>query len=213
MKIRSTIGCAAVVGLGAGLLSACSQRLNGDDIAVKIQTELGQRENLPVQTVTCPKAIALAPQSTFQCTGELESGAPFVVEVTQTERPEDVQWKVPNSKGILNLGDLEKHFQTTIGAETAAVPVVNCGDNYRLNRAGDRFECRVLNGILSDQTRVEKVVVTIDAEQNVSWQQVRQPLVAAQPAIAPQPPTQSATGVNGNTTPEPKPKLGIDIGD
>lgn len=164
----------------SALAAGCSRRLDGEQIAANIQSELEQAGDLPIQTVTCPKAISLQSETAFRCTGEMALGAPFIIDVAQTDQPGQVSWTVPSSKGLLNLRDLEKRFQTELAAETVSVPVVNCGGNYRPNQVGDRFDCRVINGILNDQTKIEKITVAIDAQQNVTWQQVRQPLTAPQ---------------------------------
>jgi hypothetical protein len=160
----------------SALAAGCARRLDTEKIAANIQSELEQAGNLSIQTVTCPEAIALEPEAEFRCLGELASGNPFIIDVTQTEQLGQVKWTVPSSKGLLNLRDLEKHFQTALAAETVSVPVVNCGGNYRPNQAGDRFDCRVINGLLNDQTKIEKITVTVDAQQDVSWQQMRQQL-------------------------------------
>lgn len=202
--IASTVVCAI----------GCAQKLDSEQIASNIQAELEQAADLSVESVTCPEAIALEPESTFRCTGELASGSTFVIDVTQTDQPGQVSWKVPSSKGLLNLGDLEQHFQKELASETVAVPVVNCGSNYRPNQIGDRFDCRVINGILSDQTKIEKITVTVDAQQNVTWQQVRQQLVATQSAPVVQPATGVApTAIASPQIASPRPKLGTDIGD
>jgi hypothetical protein len=162
--------------LGAGILASCSGRLDIRRIEAAIQQDIEERGGIPVKTVTCPRSVAIAIGESFQCSGTLSQGGDFTVTATQQDALGNVTWEIPNSKALLNLVDLETYFQQQIATEIGSKPLVSCGGIYRANKPGDQFECRVVNAIAPDQSRIEAIVVKIDAIGNISWQQVRRQL-------------------------------------
>ncbi len=133
-----------------------------------------QAANLVVNDVNCPARKSA--EHVLRCEVELESGqyTPVIVQsLAPGEMDERPTWEIPNSRALLNMRLLEDIFQAELRQETNGLPVVMCGRSpYRLNQPGDRFECRVRNGRLGHDKRIERIVVTVDSQQNLAWQQV-----------------------------------------
>jgi Domain of unknown function (DUF4333) len=166
-------------------LSSCTPTLDSDNVAAQIQAELEQ-EDLSLKAVVCPERVAIAPQTSFTCTGELDPQGTFPIEVTQTDEQGGVEWEVPNSKGLLNLATIETTIQEAIATEASGQkPLLDCGGAYRVNQPGDTFECKVANvaPLKAEQTEtlLLNIVVKLDPQGNITWQQVRrqQTLVTA----------------------------------
>jgi hypothetical protein len=58
--------------------------------------------------------VAIAPETSFTCTGELDPQGAFPIQVTQKDDQGGVEWEVPNSKGLLNLATIETTIQEAI---------------------------------------------------------------------------------------------------
>lgn len=143
-------------------------------IEAQIQQGIETQNSFKVQSVTCPKELWHFTQRSWECIGKLPSSETFAIEVSQNQQGR-VQWEIPQSKVVLNLAQLEEHFQTTLKSQTGVLPTVHCGDFYRLNQPGDRFQCKVLR-----KNQSSLIVVTVDDARNVSWQEVL-PDLASQP--------------------------------
>ncbi|MGJ3246579.1 MAG: DUF4333 domain-containing protein [Elainellaceae cyanobacterium] len=163
-----------ILGLGMGLIAGCSSRLDTEAIATGIQDDLEQQSRLSIQTIRCPRRIKPEAGGSFQCIGMLESSSQFLIRVKQQNDQGSVEWDIPNSKNLLNLAELERHFQTNIATETGIQPIIDCGETFRLNRPGDQFNCQVLNSVLIEQSQLEAIQVNIDSQGNVNWQQILQ---------------------------------------
>jgi hypothetical protein len=181
---------------GLILLPGCSRTLNMRQVEAAIQQDIEGRGGIPVKSVECPRKMPIAVGEVFQCQGELAPAGEFTVTVEQQDEYGNVAWDIPSSKGLLNVTKLETLFQEQLGAETESPPVVNCGSVYRVNVPGDSFECKVLNATTKTQARIEAILVKVDPQGNVSWQQVRRPLVAtnAVPGASPLPGAIAPTG-------------------
>jgi hypothetical protein len=212
------IGKLAVIALtvlGVGSLAGCgNQWLDIDRIEAGIQQEIEARGGVPVKEVFCPNPVAIAPGETFECDGELSQGGFFKVTVRQEDELGNVSWEIPNSRSLLNLEELERHFQAELAVETESFPLVDCGGVYRLNQPGSSFECQVSNAIARDQSRIEAIEVQIDTRGDVSWQQIRQQTVATatvgNPATATgnNPATTTGATPAASPTPAPSPEEG-----
>ncbi|NJN87721.1 MAG: DUF4333 domain-containing protein [Leptolyngbyaceae cyanobacterium SL_7_1] len=157
-------------------------------VEAAIQQDIEGRGGIPVKSVECPGKMPIAVGEVFQCQGELAPAGEFIVTVEQQDDYGNVAWDIPSSKGLLNVTKLEALFQEQLGAETESPPVVNCGGVYRVNVPGDSFECKVLNATTKTQARIEAILVKVDTQGNVSWQQVRRPLVATNAVPGASPP-------------------------
>jgi len=158
-------------------LNACSNNLEVRPLETSIKTELEKQGGIIVQTVACPKDVPKAVGAFFQCKGRLLPRGEFVVAVQQEDEVGKLKWEVLNSNGLLNLPRLEKRLQKEVGAEIGAEPMIKCGSGtrqYRSTKPGDSFECKVTNGkLVSPLGQIDKLVVKVDAQGNVNWQQYR----------------------------------------
>lgn len=165
-----------LLGILAGL-TACSNNLEVSPLETSIKTELEKQGGIIVQTVVCPEDVPKAVGAFFQCKGRLLPRGEFVVTVQQEDEAGKLKWEVLNSNGLLNLPRLEKRLQKEVGTEIGAEPTIKCGTGtrqYRSTKPGDSFECKVINGKLtSPQGQIDKLVVKVDAQGNVNWQQYR----------------------------------------
>jgi hypothetical protein len=183
-----------------GTLASCSgSTLISDEVAVAIQEDIEVQGGVPVKSVVCPETQTIAVGETLTCEVELSQGGIFSVDVAPNEEQppdqptllENLQWDVPHSQGLINLSKLEDLFQDEIAQEMGKSPTIDCGGIYRANQPGE-FECQVENAIVPNKTKVEAIVVKLDPQGNVSWQQIRQDLVASA-APLPNRPTAAAT--------------------
>ncbi|HEY9735969.1 MAG TPA: DUF4333 domain-containing protein [Trichocoleus sp.] len=175
------------------LLAACSNRLDVASVETDIKADIErQGRRLALKSVTCPSSIARQLNSTFRCVGELKPEGTFTINVVQTDSQGNVEWDIPNSKVMLNLVKVENQIQTGLAEAVGKQAVIDCGSEaYRVNLSGDRFECQVVGGVTAGSDRIESVLVRVEPDGNLAWQEVRQPmqpLAQAQPGTAvPQP--------------------------
>ena len=179
----------SMAGLALGLV-ACERGLDTRDIADRIQNQIINEGGISLKSVVCPKQIKPAAGGKFQCVGELDAGTKFAINVTQQDTEGDVIWDFAHTKGLLNLEKLEVDFKEALKRETGEEIKVDCrndpGRSYRSVKPGDSFEC--LLAAAKDKpgkkkqpdNRPNRLLVTIDSERNVSWQQLL-PEVATKP--------------------------------
>jgi hypothetical protein len=147
-------------------------------IETAIQADIErQGHRLQLKGVQCPRNIPRQAEGYFRCVGELKPGGQFTINVTQQDDQGTVEWDIPNSAMLLNLGKVEEDIQTTLTQTLGQQAVVDCGDLYRINQPGDLFECRVVGGIEVGAERVEAVLVKITPEGDLTWQEVREAMV------------------------------------
>lgn len=199
------------VGVGAiavAILTSCAPTLDRAEVEAQIQAELEQ--SVPLSAVVCPERVAIAPDTSFTCTGELDPQGTFPIAVTQTDEQGSIEWEVPNSKGLLNLATIESEIEAAIATETnGSEPQLDCGGAYRINLPGDSFECKVADVVPvqagQTETLLLNVVVTLDPQGNVTWQQVRRQQTiasAATPAASPTPGANTASETASSSTAE-----------
>ncbi len=189
-------------------LAACSPppQLNMNLIEASILSDIQRQEGITVQDLTCPETVAIAVEDEFFCTGTLEpEGESFFVRVEQQDEQGNVFWEVPNSGGLLNLTQLEDHFQTTIQDEIGLETTVDCGGIYRLNQPGESFECRVLNAEIVEQRRLEVIQITLDRNGDVNWQQIHRWIADGETVVDPNDPNASADSDPSSTSEHPEP--------
>ncbi|MBE9069938.1 DUF4333 domain-containing protein [Leptolyngbya cf. ectocarpi LEGE 11479] len=177
----------AMVRLGAlvGLifLSSCSQYLNMSRIEADIQDDIErQGRRLTLKDVICPNRVVKQAEAYFRCVGELPDGGQFTINVTQQDDQGTLDWDVPSSKVLINLASLEEKIQAEIRDAVGKSLAVDCRDTYRVNQRGDSFECDVVGAGIVAAGRVESVLVKVNGQSNLEWQEV---LIGAVPA-APQ---------------------------
>lgn len=164
------------IGLFLGVmlaLTACSKSLDKASIEAQIKTELSQKGNLAIGSVTCPEDLRSQIGQTFECVGALEPDGGFFVEVEQEDELGTVSWEVPNSWRLLNLLTLEAEFQKVLQTSKGIRPnvvQVDCGELYRPTKPGDSFECQLKGRLQQPET----ILVRVESGGNVTWRTVKQ---------------------------------------
>lgn len=190
------------------VLVGCSPTLNHTTVESQLQAELSQQQGITLKSVSCPSHVAIAPTTSFTCTGNLIPAGSFPIVATQGTEQGAITWEIPSSKGLLNLAQLEATFQDAIASETGTQLNIDCGGSYRVNKPGDRFECPVTAPTTISQGESKlllvNVTVNVDDQGNVSWQQIRRQQAIAR-ATPPSATNASITAPadQGNTSRQP----------
>ncbi len=156
-------------------LAACGNRLDTAEVESTIKADIErQGRRLSLKTVRCPGDVTRQAEAYFRCVGELEPEGTFTINVIQQDAQGNVTWEVPNSKTLLNLPKVEDSIQQGLSQVHGRRAPIDCGSaTYRVNQPGDRFECQVVGGITTDTRTITTVVVSIDPEGNLSWQEMQ----------------------------------------
>jgi hypothetical protein len=195
------------------LLAACSNRLDTAEIESAIKADIErQGRRLTLQEVRCPSDITRQTNGYFRCVGELKPEGSFTINVVQLDSNGTVEWDIPNSRALLNLVKVESQIQEGLSKAISRRVPVDCGSEaYRANLPGDRFECQIVGGVTAGADQIDRVLVRVDAEGNLNWQEVRQPtqLAATSPAqpAAGQSPAAAETAQAASTTPPANPEV------
>ena len=170
-----------LLGLAALGLTACSNRLNTTDVEATLKTDIErQGRRLSLGAVRCPSDVSRQAGAYFRCVGELSPEGTFTINVTQQDNQGNVTWEVPNSKVLLNLPKVEETIQQGLSQAFGKRALVDCGTaTYRVNQPGDRFQCQVVGGLETGTSTVEAVLVRIDPDGNLSWQELQAPSALA----------------------------------
>ena len=156
-------------------LTSCLNRLNTDVIEQEIEAEIeSQSRRLSLVEVRCPRDVYRQSGAYFRCVGYLRPEGEFTINVVQQDSQGAIEWDVPNSQVILNMGKVEDTLQQDFARAFAKRASLNCGDLYRLNQPGEQFECEVIGGVTIGQEQVTALLVKIDPEGNLNWHEVRQ---------------------------------------
>ena len=147
-----------------------------------------QGRRLTLKDVICPTRVVKQAEAYFRCVGELFEGEQFTVNVIQQDDQGTVRWDVPSSKALINLASLEEQIQKGMREAFGKSLVVDCHDTYRINKRGDSFECDVVGAGTVAAGRVESVLVKVNGESNLEWQEV---VVGAVPVASPAGTTQT----------------------
>lgn len=185
-------------------LTACGNRLDTAAVESAIQTDIErQGRRLSLKAVLCPGNIPRQAEAYFRCVGEVEGGGTFTINVIQQDNQGNVTWEVPNSKALLNLPKVEDSIQQGLARAYRQRALVDCGSaTYRVNQPGDRFECQVVGGVTTDTNTITAVVVSIDPDGNLSWQeQTAVPGAALQAIAAPGNPSPTRAAAPQATAP------------
>lgn len=159
--------------VGVVFLSSCSQHLNMSRIEADIQDDIErQGRRLSLKDVICPNRVVKQAEAYFRCVGELPDGGQFTINVIQQDDQGTIAWDVPSSKVLINLASLEEKIQTGLRDAVGKSLAVDCRDTYRVNQRGDSFECDVVGAGTIATGRVESVLVKVDGDSNLQWQEV-----------------------------------------
>lgn len=197
------------------VLIGCTPTLDHTKVETQLQADISQQQGMTLKSISCPKNVAVAATATFTCTGKLTSLGTFPIAVTQADKGA-ITWKIPNSKGMLNLDELEANVQEAIASEIGTQTKIDCGGSYRVNKPGDRFDCQVADPITISQGQTNlllvNITVNVDAQGNVSWQQIRrQQAIARVPnssaSSTTTPPSQRNTTSQAPTAESPQPAV------
>ncbi|MFH7242901.1 MAG: DUF4333 domain-containing protein [Spirulina sp.] len=169
-------------------LAACSNRLDVPTVEATIKADIErQGRRLALREVRCPGEVTRQAGAFFRCVGELDPEGTFTINVTQQDDRGTVTWDVPNSKALLNLAKVEAGIQQGLSEALGQRALIDCGEAmYRVNQPGDRFECRVIGGLVDGADTINTVLVTVDATGNLDWQEVR--ATDTTDALTPSPP-------------------------
>jgi len=166
-----------------GTLSSCGYKLDTKQVAVDIEADIErQGRRILVKSVECPNDVQRKSGGYFRCTGELEPEGSFTVDVQQSDSEGNVQWDIPQSKALLNIVKLETDLQATLGREFGVRPKLDCGETYRVNSPGESFECDVIGRVSIGSDQLEGILVRVDQQRNLTWQEIRQAAGSASPA-------------------------------
>ena len=191
------LGCLALA------LSGCSNRLDTGAVETTLKADIErQGRRLSLNAVRCPSDVTRQAGAYFRCVGELNPEGTFTINVTQQDTQGTITWEVPNSKALLNLPKVEDSIQQGLAKAFGKRALIDCGTaTYRVNLPGDRFQCQVVGGIEAEATSIQSVLVSIDPDGNLSWQELRaSPALAALPAASSQPGAPAAGQAAPGTT-------------
>lgn len=222
----STGRCCLLAGALA-LLTACTQTLDTSSLETEIRDTIIKQGGLSLKTVICPPNLPVSAGESFECVGELETGELFAIPTKQAEQPGKFEWDVPNTKGLLNLVKLETLFQDTLKTKEGKSFTIDCGIGYKAVKPGESFECQLKSPVaksVKTATQTAKatgkpepeatnsqsvkpgnppevILVTIDPDNNVNWQQVVS-VVSDKPVASKEPGNQTTGGdSDSNATP------------
>lgn len=162
--------------LGTLALAACGASMNVTAIEHQIKTDIErQGRRLTLREVRCPDGVAPQAGSYFRCVGELDPDGTFTIHVSQADNQGNVTWEIPNSRTMLNLAQVEAKIQDGLTNAFSQPALVDCGSElYRANQPGDRFECSIIGGLTAGPDVYSSVLVRIEPDGNLNWQEIRQ---------------------------------------
>jgi hypothetical protein len=193
--------------LGTLPLAACSNQLSNADVEAAIKADIErQGRRLSLKEVRCPSDVEKQAEAYFRCVGELDPEGTFTINVTQTDSQGNVTWEVPNSKVLLNLASVEARIQQGLAQALGRRAPIDCGSElYRINQPGDQFECQIVGGLTLDAKTLDSILVKIDAEGNLNWQErsalAQNAVATTRPASSITPPATSAATPTPTATP------------
>lgn len=194
LRVNFSQSLLGLLGLAALGLNACSNRLNIADIEANIQADIErQGRRLSLSAVRCPSDVSRQAGAYFRCVGELDPEGTFTINVTQQDSQGNVAWEVPNSKVLLNLPTVEDTIQQGLSQAFGQRALIDCGTaTYRVNQPGDRFQCQVVGGLETGSNTIDSVLVRIDSDGNLSWQELQSASTAVVPVALSSAPIPSA---------------------
>ncbi len=188
---------------GVLTLTGCFNKLNTTAIEQEIETEIeSQSRRLSLSEVRCPRDVYRQAGAYFRCVGQLRPEGQFTINVTQKDSQGTIEWDVPNSGVILNVAKVENKIQDDFAKTFAKRAFIDCGEAYRINQPGERFECEVIGGVEIGQEAINSIFVRIDPDGNLNWYEVREPIAAVASAASDEAATEgTATATQGEIAP------------
>lgn len=171
----NAFGIGALV-LGALGLAGCGASMDISAIENEIKADIErQGRRLTLREVRCPEDVTAQTGAYFRCVGELDPEGTFTINVMQDDNQGNVSWEIPNSRVMLNLAKVEANIQEGLTKAFSKRALVDCGSElYRINQPGDRFECAIIGGLTVGVDAYSSVLVRVDPEGNLNWQEIRQ---------------------------------------
>ena len=167
LLLLATATLAALIGTPGPLAAGT---LDMSVIRKAIRDGLASQIHIENVAVSCPQETrALKQGDTFDCDANPPEGGHLVVTVTQTDDQGNIDWKLTEIEGFLNLKTVEEAVTKGIKEQADTDATVSCGDgvkNLRVSKPGDTFDCTATT--TDGATRSVKVTVK-DTDGNVSW--------------------------------------------
>jgi hypothetical protein len=174
----------SLLGLSLVLIGGCGPSNSAiESLQSKILEDVVSQGGNSLKSVICPADQAKA--ESFTCTGVLASGNGFDIAV-KSQAGENHVWEIVSINGLLNMSQLQAAIQSGLTTELGTA-TIDCGTSttYKATQPGEQFECQVSGTKPSADTKKadadpsktkgpkpEKVVVTIAAGGNISWQRI-----------------------------------------
>ncbi|NJM45716.1 MAG: hypothetical protein HC860_05710 [Alkalinema sp. RU_4_3] len=137
----------------AALLSSCGKTIDAAKIEKLIQEGLVQAGGSSIKSVICPKDVVQQQASKgFICTGILDSGNGFDIDVQQKDAEGNVDWKVASIKGLLHMPQVQDAILAGLEKEVGKVEL-DCPAKtaYYTFKPGDTLECAIRGAIGSEK--------------------------------------------------------------
>jgi hypothetical protein len=156
---RLALACGLAVGS-----AACAPGLDAEALEEEIGEGLAEQTGIEVASVRCPRAVELAPGTTFECLAEADGGT-IAVSVRLLDSEGRKRWRF--TRGLIKGLALEDQIDGWLRERMPGHTVwVDCGRGYRVATPGATFTCTAE----SDTGHARELRVTIDDELgNVSW--------------------------------------------
>jgi hypothetical protein len=141
----------SIVLLAAGMaavLSSCGKTIDTAKIEKLIQEGLVQAGGGAIKSVVCPKDVQQQASKGFVCTGVLDSGSGFDIDVQQKDAEGNVDWKVASIKGLLHMPQVQDSILAGLEKEIGKVEL-DCPAKtaYYVFKPGDTLECGIKGAI------------------------------------------------------------------
>jgi hypothetical protein len=181
----------SLLGLIVILISGCTPSSNKaiESLQAKILEDVVSQGGSSLKSVVCPPDQQKA--ASFTCTGILDSGHGFDIAV-KSQEGQNYAWEIVSINGLLNMSQIQAAIQSGLMTEINAAKI-DCGTttSYKATKPGEQFECQVAGTkpAASDKASDKKpaaakpidakpanisgkVVVTIAASGDISWQRI-----------------------------------------
>jgi Domain of unknown function (DUF4333) len=137
----------SIVVLAAGMaafLGSCGKTVDAAKIEKLIQEGLVQAGGGAVKSVVCPKGVQQQASKGFVCTGILDGGNGFDIDVQQKDTEGNVDWKVASIKGLLHMPQVQDSILAGLEKEVGKVEL-DCPAKtaYYVFKPGDTLECGI----------------------------------------------------------------------
>jgi Domain of unknown function (DUF4333) len=141
----------------AAVLSSCGKTIDTAKIEKLIQEGLVQAGGGAIKSVVCPKDVPQQASKGFVCTGVLDSGNGFDIDVQQKDTEGNVDWKVASIKGLLHMPQVQDAILAGLEKEIGKVEL-DCPAKtaYYVFKPGDTLECAIKGAIAQAKPEADK---------------------------------------------------------